>query len=86
MLAHIFDDVLDSDVDSVFDDALIQVPDDVLDHSELLEEFSPRVKNFMREDVLLSIDPQIRESFLGRVQNFRQITQTSFLVQHFVCF
>ena len=71
MLAHIFDDVLDGDVDSVFDDALIQVPDDVLDHSKLLEELSPCVKNFMREDVLLSIDPQIRESFLGRVQNFR---------------
>ena len=47
MLAHIFNNVLDRDVDSVFDDTLIQIPNDVLDHSELLEQFAARIKNFM---------------------------------------
>ena len=65
MLSHVLDDVLHCDVDGVFNDAFVQIPDDVLDHSELLEELSPCIKNLVREDILLTIDPQIRESFLS---------------------
>lgn len=65
VLSHIFNDVLNSDVDRVFDDAFVKVPNDVLYHSELLKELSPCVKDLVREDILLTIDPQIRESFLS---------------------
>ena len=65
MLSHVLDDVLHCDVDGVFNDAFVQIPDDVLDHSELLEELSPCIENLVREDILLTIDPQIRESFLS---------------------
>ena len=65
MFSHIFNDVLHSDVDSVFDNALVQVSDDVLDHSELLEELSSCIKDLVRKDVLLTIDPEVRESFLS---------------------
>ena len=73
MFSHIFNDVLHSDVDSVFDNALVQVSDDVLDHSELLEELSPCIKDLVRKDVLLTIDPEVRESFLSWVKNLCQI-------------
>ena len=57
MLSHILNDVLDGNVNCVLNDSLVEVPNDVLDHAELLEEFATCVQNFMREDVLLSIDP-----------------------------
>ena len=65
MLSHVLDDILHGNVNGVFNNAFVKVPDDVLDHSELLEELSPCVKDLVRKDVLLTIDPQIRESFLS---------------------
>ena len=65
MLSQVLDDILHCNVNGVFNDAFVKVPDDVLDHSELLEELSPRVQDLVRKDVLLTIDPQIRESFLS---------------------
>ena len=38
----------------------------------------------MREDVLLTVDPEIGEAFLCRVENLGQVAQTAFLVEHFV--
>ena len=38
----------------------------------------------MREDILFTINPQIRKSFLGRVQNLGQVAQTPLLVEHLV--
>ena len=57
MLSHILNDVLDCNVDGVLNDSFVEVPNDVLNHAELLEEFATCVQNFMREDVLLSVDP-----------------------------
>ena len=69
VLGHLFHHVKNGDVHSIFDDALVETADDVLDHSELLKQLSASVKNLMTEDVLLTVDPQVRESFLGGVQN-----------------
>jgi len=69
VLGHLLHHVKNSDVHGIFDDALIEATNYVLDHSELLEQFSASIKNFMTEDILLAVDPQVRESFLGGVQN-----------------
>ena len=39
----------------------------------------------MGEDVLLSIDPQIREPFLSRVEDLSQVAEAALLVEYFVC-
>ena len=70
MLPHIFNNVLDCDVDRVFDDALVEVPNDVLDHSELLKQLAAGVEDLVGKDVLLTVDPQVGESFLSRVEYF----------------
>ena len=38
----------------------------------------------MGEDVLLTVDPEVGETFLGRVENFGQVAKTAFLVEDFV--
>ena len=86
MLPHIFNYVLNCDVDGVLDDALVEVPDDVLDHSKLLEQLSASVKDLMGEDVLLAVDPKVGKSFLGRVKYLGQVAEAPLLVQHLVCF
>ena len=40
----------------------------------------------MGEDIFLSIDPQVRESFLCRVEDLCKVAQTSLLVENFVGF
>ena len=77
--------MLHGNVDGVFDDALVQIANDVLNDAELLEQFSAGIENFMREDVLLSINPQIGEAFLCGVKNLREIAKTSFFVKDFIC-
>ena len=86
MLPHIFNYVLDCDVDGVLDNALVEVPDDVLNHSKLLEQLPSSVKDLVGEDVFLAVNPQVGESFLGRVEYLGQIAESAFLVKHFVCF
>jgi hypothetical protein len=39
----------------------------------------------LRENVFLSIHPQIGESLLGGVKDLSEITERSFVVQHLVC-
>lgn len=86
VLPHILDDVLNSNVNGVFNNALVQIPDDVLDHSELLEELPACVQDFMRKDILFAIDPQIGESFLSGIENFGKVAEASLLVEDFVSF
>ena len=68
VLPHILNNVLNGDVNCVFNNALVEVPNDVLDHSELLEKLSPGVEDLVREDVLLAIDPEVGETFLRGVE------------------
>ena len=84
MLSHVLNYLLHRDVHSVLYNSLIQVPDNVLNDTELLEELAAGVKNFMGEDILFAIDPQVRESFLRGVEDLGQVAQTAFFVQHFV--
>ena len=43
VFAHVLNDVLNGDVYCVFDDAFVQVADDVLNNAELLEKFSASI-------------------------------------------
>jgi hypothetical protein len=65
MFGHIFHDFLDCDIGSVFNYALVNVSNYALNHPELLEQLPPSVKHLLREHILLSIHPQIREAFLS---------------------
>ena len=67
MLAHIFNNVLHCDINRIFYYALVKVANDVLYDAKLSKKLSTGVKNFMRKDILLPVDPQVRESFLRRV-------------------
>ena len=84
VLGHILDHVLHRDVCGVLNYALIQVTNDVLNDAELLEELAPGVQHLVRENILLSVDPQVGEAFLGRVEDLCQVAKTAFLVEHFV--
>ena len=42
------------------------------------------VKHFVAENILLSVNPEVGESFLSGVQDFCQITEAAFLVKHLV--
>ena len=65
MLRHILNDTLDSNIDGVLDDALIQVTDHVLDDTELLEKFTSGIQDFVGEDILFAIDPEVWETLLS---------------------
>lgn len=86
MLGHVFHYLLNSDIYSVFDYSFIDVSDDALDHSKLLEEFATCIKYFLRENIFFSINPQIRKAFLSRIKYFSQIAKTSFFIEYFVGF
>lgn len=86
MLGHILHNFLDSDVDCVFNYPFVNISDNALDHSELLKELAAGFEDLLREDVLLPIDPEIRETFLRRVEDLGQIAKTAFFVKDFVGF
>ena len=73
MLSHVLNYLLNCDVHCVFYNSLIEVSDYVLYYAELLEELASSVKHFMREDIFFAINPQVRESFLCRVQDLCQV-------------
>jgi hypothetical protein len=52
--------------------------------TKVVEQISPGLNDLFREHIFLSVDPEVRESLLGRVQYLRQIAQLPFLVEHFV--
>ena len=79
IFAHLFKDTMNCYIYLVHD-SIINVSDYVLDYFELLKEFSSSFKNILWENIFLAIDPQIWESFLGRVQNLSQVAQRSLFV------
>ena len=85
VLRHLINYVKNGDVYGILDDTLVETAYDVLDHSELLKQFSTGVEDLMTENVLFTVYPQIREPFLGGVQNLSQIAQTTLLIEHLVC-
>jgi len=52
--------------------------------TKVVEQISPCLNDLFRQHIFLSVDPEVRESLLGRVQYLRQIAQLPFLVEHFV--
>ena len=74
VLAHLIEDILHSDVD-LLHDALVDVPDYLLDHLELLEQFTPRLQHILGEYVFFAVHPKVWESFLGRVEDLRQVAK-----------
>lgn len=65
-------------------DAIVNVSDDGLDDLELLEEFAAGVEHILREDVLLAVDPEVREALLRRVKYLGQVAQRAFFVEYLV--
>jgi hypothetical protein len=70
MLGHVVNDFLNRYVDIVFYDALVNIPNDALNDAELLKQLAARIQNLLREHVLLTVDPKIRESLLSGVEDF----------------
>lgn len=44
------------------------------------------IQYFMRKDVLLSVDPEVREPLLCGVEDLRQIAETAFLIEYLIRF
>jgi len=63
---------------------LVCILDLVENFTKVVEQISPGLNDLFREHIFLSVDPEVRKSLLGRVQDLRQIAQLSFLVEHFV--
>ena len=84
VLTHLIKDILDRNVDFLHD-SLINISNDLLNDFELLEQFPAGFEDILRENVLFTIDPQVREAFLGRVKDFCQVAERALLVQDFVC-
>lgn len=85
VLAHVIQNVLHSYID-LLHYLLVDISYDLLNHFELLEKLASGFQNILREYIFLAVDPQIRKTFLCRVQNFREVAQTSLLVQNLISF
>jgi hypothetical protein len=51
-----------------------------------VEQLATSLEHLVTEDVLLPVDPQIREALLSRVQYLGQVAQSTLLVQYLVRF
>jgi len=80
MLGHVVNDFLNRYVDIVFYDALVNIPNDALNDAELLKQLATRIQNLLREHVLLTVDPEVRESLLSGVEDFGEVAQCALLV------
>jgi hypothetical protein len=67
MLRHLLHHVKNCNIHGIFNDTLVETTYDILDHSELLKQFSTGVEDLMTENVLFTVYPQIREPLLGGV-------------------
>ena len=65
MLVNVLNNGQHSDINRIFNDSLVQVPYDSLDHFELLEKLPTSIKHLVGKHVLFTIDPEIWESFLS---------------------
>ena len=52
--------------------------------TKVVEKIPSSLYDLFREHIFFSVDPEVREGLLGRVQDLSQIAQLSFLVEHFV--
>ena len=59
----------------VLHDAVVEGTDDLLDAAEGAEQLTPGGEDFVRKHILLAVDPQVGEAFLGRIENFCQVAQ-----------
>lgn len=84
MLGHVVDDFLHGYVNVVFNDALVYVSDHALNDAELLKKLPASVQDLLREDIFLTIHPQIGEALLGRVEDLGQVAERSFLVEDLI--
>lgn len=85
VLAHLIEHVLYCNV-HLFHDPLVDVPNDLLNDLELLEKFAASLQDILRENVFFAIHPQVRESFLSRVQYLGQVAQGALLIKNLIGF
>lgn len=85
ILAHLVEHILHRDV-HLLHNAFIDVPYYLLDYFELLEQFATSLQDILRKYVLLTIDPEIWKTFLGRVKYLCQVAQRSLFIQYLVSF
>ena len=86
MSCHLFHHVNDRYVVRVLNNSLVQGSDHILHHPKLVKQLATSLQHLVTKDVLLTIDPQVGESLLSRVQYFGQVAQSTLLVQHLVRF
>lgn len=86
MFRHVINNLLYSHIHIVFYDSLIYVSNHTLNYSELLEKFSAGIQDFLRENVLLSINPEVGEPLLCGIKDLREVAEGAFLVEYFVSF
>jgi len=70
VLCHFIYYFLHSYVYCVLYYSLVDIPYYILNHSELLKQFSPSIKYFLRKNVLFPIDPKVRKALLSGIQYF----------------
>ncbi len=86
MLSHVINDLLNGYVDIIFNYSLVYVSNDALNDAELLEQLATGIQHFLREDVLLSVHPQIGEALLSGIQDFSEVAQRTLLVEDLISF
>lgn len=74
VLAHLVEHVLHGDV-HLLHDPLIDVSYYLLNNFELLEQFTTSLQHVLGEDILLTINPKVREALLRRVQYLCQVAE-----------
>ena len=62
---HLLHYVGDCDRICILNNSFVQLADHILDHTELVEQFAASVQHLMREHILLTVHPQVGETFLG---------------------
>lgn len=73
VLAHFVEHILNRDID-LLHYSFIDVSYYLLNNFELLEKFAASFQDILGENVLLSIDPKVWESFLGGIKNLGKVT------------
>ena len=83
VLPHLIEHILHRDV-HLLHDPLVDVSYYLLNDFKLLEQFTTGLQHILGKDVLLAVDPEVRESFLGGVEDLRQVAKGALLVKDLV--
>lgn len=75
---------MDCEIYAVLNNAVIHLANQMLNKAKLLEKLGSCLQNFRAENVLFAVHPQVRETFLGGVENFCEVTERAFLVENLV--